>query len=152
MSPHRTPQVLSFLLHPCKPCIIKELHTLLRNGNRLSPAISAGSALFLSQRGWGGIPSGRGRCQEPRGRSAAEVNAMLRPPSTPSRSVRRNGRPSDVPQRLEDPATRGVVQRLIIAHLKQIGHSAEPLLTGKHPRLRQSALAALAHQWRRHAP
>jgi hypothetical protein len=49
------PQVLCFLLHPCKPRIFRRLHTLLRNGAQLTPLFSGACALFWSQRGVGGI-------------------------------------------------------------------------------------------------
>src|SRR6266478_8736952 len=48
----KTSQVLCFLSHPCKPSIIMELRTLLRNGSQISLAFSVASALFLSPRGW----------------------------------------------------------------------------------------------------
>src|ERR1700756_4507099 len=108
MLPHRTPQVLSFLLHTCKPCSIRRLRTLLRNGNPLSHLVSVGSALFLSQRRWGYETSGISQ-QTLEQASAAEVATVLRPPSSPGGSIRRNRGSGDVPQRLEDLTARGVV-------------------------------------------
>src|SRR5882762_5026594 len=121
MLAHRTPQVLSFLLHPCKPCSIKRLRTFLRNGNPLFHLVSVGSAFFLSQRGWGGYETSGISQQRLERASAAEVATVLRPPSSPGGSIRRNRGTGDVPQRLEDPAARGVVESLIVRHLEQIG-------------------------------
>src|ERR1700726_3594872 len=46
------PQLPCFLSHPCNPRSFMQLHTLLRNGARLSPLFSTASTLFLSPRGW----------------------------------------------------------------------------------------------------
>src|SRR5258708_1094626 len=45
------PQLPCFLSHPCNPRSFMQLHTLLRNGARLSPLFSTASTLFLSPRG-----------------------------------------------------------------------------------------------------
>src|SRR5258706_5703536 len=45
------PQLPCFLSHPCNPRSFMQLHTLLRNGARLSPLFSTASTLFLSPLG-----------------------------------------------------------------------------------------------------
>src|SRR5438445_13311144 len=45
VSPHLC-QVVSCLLHTCKPSLFMGLQTLLRNGKPITPMVSAGCALF----------------------------------------------------------------------------------------------------------
>src|SRR5882762_2206983 len=133
---------------------------------RVSPAVSSDCALFFAtgirypiyfqwvphscyRSGGGGYETSGISQQRLERASAAEVATVLRPPSSPGGSIRRNRGAGDVPQRLEDPAVRRVVQRLIIRHLKQVRHSAQALFARKHPGLRQSAPAALPNQRRR---